>query len=77
MSALLLWLLACAHGGPAGPPRDEAPPVRSTPDCCTCQMWGVTGQEPEGDWAPPPMPEACHKVLEDPECAEYMCPVPM
>ena len=78
---MLLWLfvaLACARPSPpaasaADPPSAPAPVAV---DCCTCQMWGVTGIDPGPDWEPPPLPEACHEVLEDPSCTALLCPAP-
>ncbi len=70
MSALFFLLVGCQHL-----PPDPTP--ERTYDVCDCCMWGVTGEDPGPDYEPPPLPEACVRILEKNEEACGTCPVPM
>lgn len=89
---LTTGVVACARTSvvtaPAPAPAPAAAPVTAAPvapgdepeaplDCCTCQLWGVTGPALPLDRDASPPPEACAAILEAEPCATQVCAPPM
>jgi hypothetical protein len=63
---VIVFAVGCAGDGQRSRPAKL--------DYCDCELWGVSGVEPEPGYQPPPRPRACARILKQKHAGH--CPIP-